>query len=104
MLTAHTSADPSGLSAGVGWRGFGLAGIGIANALLLVWGSALGSSAGRALAAVLAATSVGGAALLWIALDEKDWYIITDEVPHPFGRVEFHRETADVACAIAGTA
>ena len=71
MLTAHTSADPSGVSAGVGWRGFGLAGIGIANALLLVWGSALGGSAGRALAAVLAGACVGGAALLWIALDRR---------------------------------
>ena len=71
MLTAHTSAAPSGVSAGVGWRGFGLAGIGIANALLLVWGSAAGGSTARALTAVLAGACVGGAALLWIALDRR---------------------------------
>ena len=71
MLTTRLTAEPSWVCAGVGWRGLGLAGLGIANALLLVWGSASGSSPGRALAAVLAGACLGGAALLWIALERR---------------------------------
>lgn len=55
----------------VGWRGLGLAGLGIANALLLVWGSLPDGGAARQLVAVLAGAAVGGCALLWIALERR---------------------------------
>ena len=47
--------------------------LGLAAAALLVWGSALGSqgTAARQLAAVLAATALGGAAVLWVLLDRR---------------------------------
>ena len=71
MLTTHASAGPTGLASSVGWQGLGLAGLGIVNALLLVWGSAPGSGAARQLTAVLGGTGIGGAALLWIALERR---------------------------------
>lgn len=43
----------------------------MANALLLVWGSAPGASAAQQLMAVLAGAAVGSAALLWLALDAR---------------------------------
>ena len=50
-----------------------IAALGIANALVLVWGGAHGAtgSSARQLIAVLVGTSLGGAAVLWIALDQR---------------------------------
>ena len=71
MPTAYTSAGLTVLACGVGWRGLGLAGLGIANALLLVWGSAPDGDAARQLVAVMGGVGVGGFALLWIALEQR---------------------------------
>ena len=57
----------------LGTSALGIAALGIANALVLVWGGsheAAGSTA-RQLIAVLLGTSLGGAAVLWIALDQR---------------------------------
>ncbi len=65
---------PHGLAGGAlcfGWRGVGLALLGLASALLLVWGSAPGGGTARQLAAVLAAAGIGGAALVWITLQRR---------------------------------
>ena len=51
----------------VGWRGVGVALLGLTDAGLLWWGS--GASTAQQLAAVLAGAAVGCAALLWVALD-----------------------------------
>jgi alpha-1,6-mannosyltransferase len=48
-----------------------LATLGVANSLLLVWGSAPGGSAAQQLTAVLAGAALGSAALLWLALDAR---------------------------------
>lgn len=71
MATSEPPQRLSGLSVGVGWSGLGLAGLGIANALLLVWGSAPGGSVARQLTAVVCGACVGGAALSWIALERR---------------------------------
>jgi alpha-1,6-mannosyltransferase len=46
-----------------------LAALGVANALLLVWGGAQDDSSARQLAATLGAAALGSAVLLWLALD-----------------------------------
>ena len=51
----------------IGWRGLGVAALGVTDALLLLWGSE--ASTARQLIAVAAASLVGCAALVWIALD-----------------------------------
>ena len=51
----------------IGWRGLGVAALGVTDALLLLWGSE--ASTERQLIAVAAASLVGCAALVWIALD-----------------------------------
>jgi alpha-1,6-mannosyltransferase len=51
------------------WRVTGLCALGLSNALLLVWGS--DASPARQLFAVLAGAGIGGAALLWVALDRR---------------------------------
>ena len=59
--------------ASVLWPALGISALGIANALMLVWGGAheaTGSTA-RQLMAVLVGTSLGAAAVLWIALDQR---------------------------------
>ena len=71
MPTACTFTGLTIRACSVGWRGLGLAGLGIANALLLVWGSAPDSGAARQLVAVMAGAGVGGSALLWIALERR---------------------------------
>ena len=71
MATNGPSVRLVALFASVGWRGFGLASLGIVNALLLVWGSAPGSNVARQLTAVVCGACVGGAALLWIALERR---------------------------------
>ena len=57
------------------WRAVGVALLGIANALVLVWGSGAwgvsSTSASRQLAAVLAGACIGGTALLWVALERR---------------------------------
>ena len=71
MPAASRSTGLTIRACSVGWRGLGLAGLGIANALLLVWGSAPDSGAARQLVAVLAGAGIGGCALLWIALERR---------------------------------
>ncbi len=75
MPTASPTPEPTARPGSVGWRGFGLVALGVTNALLLVWGSAphsaLHNDVARQLVAVLAGASVGGAALLWIALERR---------------------------------
>jgi alpha-1,6-mannosyltransferase len=61
----------TGIGAGIGWRALALSGLGISNALLLVWGSAPGHGAAQQLAAVLAGAGIGGAALGWIAVERR---------------------------------
>ena len=75
---AAAVAEPAALSAlpapaRVLWPALGVSALGIANALLLVWGGAHGAtgSTARQLLAVLVGTGLGGAALLWIALDQR---------------------------------
>jgi alpha-1,6-mannosyltransferase len=48
-----------------------LATLGVANALLLVWGGAPGGSTTRQLTATLGGAALGSAALLWLALDAR---------------------------------
>lgn len=50
------------------WRNFGIAMLGVINASFLVWGSEANTA--QQLIAVLAAASIGSAALIWIALDK----------------------------------
>lgn len=66
-------AHPLLAPASVLWPALGISALGIANALLLVWGGADGAtgSTARQLSAVLAGTTLGGAAVLWIALDQR---------------------------------
>ncbi len=75
LPTTPASAGPAGggagVGAGIGWRALALTGLGITNALLLVWGSAPGHGAARQLLAVLAGACIGGAALAWIAADKR---------------------------------
>ena len=71
MSTACTSTGLTSRACSVGWRGLGLAGLGIANALLLVWGSAPDSGAARQLVAVMGGAGLGASALLWIALERR---------------------------------
>ncbi len=54
---------------GIGWRGPGVALLGVAQALLLVAGS--GAAPGAQLAAVLIAAGLGGVALLWVACERR---------------------------------
>ena len=72
-MTAAAPPCPRPAPASVLWPALGLAALGLANALLLVWGSAQGTTGdtARQLAAVLASTGLGAAALLWIALDSR---------------------------------
>ncbi len=63
---------PLGTSGGgPGRRCAALLALGIASALLLVWGSAAPGGAARALGAVLAAACVGGVAVGWVLLDAR---------------------------------
>ena len=71
MPTACTFTGLTSRACGVGWRGLGLAGLGIANALLLVWGSAPDGGAARQLVAVMGGAGLGASALLWIALERR---------------------------------
>lgn len=71
MAQAQTLMGPAICDAGSRWRAFGLALLGSANALWLVWGGAAGSGAARQLAAVLGGACIGAAALLWIALERR---------------------------------
>ena len=71
MPTACTSTGLTIRACSVGWRGLGLAGLGIANALLLLWGSAPDSGAARQLVAVMGGAGLGASALLWIALERR---------------------------------
>jgi alpha-1,6-mannosyltransferase len=48
-----------------------LAALGVANALLLLWGGAQDGSASRQLAATLGGAALGSAALLWLAFDSR---------------------------------
>lgn len=57
--------------AGVRWRLLGVALLGIAQALLLVWGSAADGGAARQLLALVGGASMGAAALLWVAFDQR---------------------------------
>ena len=70
-MAVPAPAHPLPPPASVLWPALGVSALGIANALMLVWGGtheATGSTA-RQLIAVLVGTSLGGAAVLWIALD-----------------------------------
>ena len=71
MPTACTFTGLTIRACSVGWRGLGLAGLGIANALLLVWGSAPDGGAARQLVAVMGGAGLGASALLWIALEQR---------------------------------
>lgn len=66
-------AHPLPPPASVLWPALGISALGIANALMLVWGGAHGTtgSTARQLSAVLVGTSLGGAAVLWVALDQR---------------------------------
>jgi hypothetical protein len=66
----------------IGWRGLGLALLGLAQVWLLVQGSQSGSSAGHQLTSSLSGNVVGVAALLWIAAERRFervplWAILT---------------------------
>ena len=53
----------------VGWRAWALGGLGVLQAAVLLWGS--GAPTATQLVAVLAAATLGGLALLWIAFDSR---------------------------------
>lgn len=67
------AAAPSAWALPLPMRALLLLGLGLGTAGLLVWGSAQGplGTTGRQLAAVLAATAAGAAAVLWVLLDRR---------------------------------
>jgi hypothetical protein len=55
----------------IGWRGFGLALLGLAQVWVLIWGSGPGGHPGQQLNAVVGGNLLGLLALLWLAADRR---------------------------------